>query len=201
MNLCTPPHTRCYSLRSFTQIRTALAGGATLPHSLNLLGRISRVCGGLAVNADSIHFVHTPTEFYEWLQQRIRAARHRVVLSSLYLGDTPEGRTLVDCLRYTCSTHPDIKVTILLDYLRGTRGQRGLGPEGFQGSNSVKLLQPLIDRYGTELYLYHTPKLRGVLKRILPPRINEVIGVQHIKVYCCDDSLMLSGCSEDRYDP
>jgi CDP-diacylglycerol--glycerol-3-phosphate 3-phosphatidyltransferase len=41
--------------------------------------------------------------------------------------------------------------------------------------------------------MYHTPRLRGLVKRVLPARFNEVVGVQHIKVYACDDNLMLSG--------
>ena len=44
--------------------------------------------------------------------------------------------------------------------------------------------------------MYHTPQLRGVAKRVLPARFNEVVGVQHIKVYAFDDHLILSGYEE-----
>ena len=43
------------------------------------------------------------------------------------------------------------------------------------------------------LYLYHTPNLRGVLKWAVPERFNEVMGLQHMKIYLFDDDLLLSG--------
>jgi CDP-diacylglycerol--glycerol-3-phosphate 3-phosphatidyltransferase len=76
-------------------------------------------------------------------------------------------------------------VNILLDCLRGTRGKE----------NSVSLLQPLLAQFPdrVQLYLFHTPLLHGLLKKILPPRVNEIIGVHHIKAYIFDDDLLISG--------
>lgn len=42
-------------------------------------------------------------------------------------------------------------------------------------------------------HLFHTPALNGVLKRLLPQRWNEVIGVQHVKCYIVDHVLCISG--------
>ena len=36
--------------------------------------------------------------------------------------------------------------------------------------------------------LFHTPALRGLLKRVLPARVREVVGVCHWKLYVFDDS-------------
>lgn len=69
------------------------------------------------------------------------------------------------------------------------RGSRGV-------QNSRKMLEPLLKgKYAhcSEVFLYHTPKLRGLLKVIMPDRYNEVIGLQHMKLYMIDDTLIISG--------
>ncbi|PRW60278.1 CDP-diacylglycerol--glycerol-3-phosphate 3- mitochondrial [Chlorella sorokiniana] len=43
--------------------------------------------------------------------------------------------------------------------------------------------------------LFHTPALRGLLKRVLPPRVSEIIGVQHMKCFVFDDTVVLSGAN------
>ncbi|KAK9906499.1 hypothetical protein WJX75_002957 [Coccomyxa subellipsoidea] len=43
--------------------------------------------------------------------------------------------------------------------------------------------------------LFHTPALRGMLKRLLPPRVSEVVGVCHLKAYIFDDDIMISGAN------
>lgn len=77
-----------------------------------------------------------------------------------------------------------MEITVLLDYMRGSRNK----------INSRTMLEPLLKcRQNSEVYLYHTPKLRGLLKRLLPDRFNELIGVQHMKLYLFDDTLIISG--------
>jgi CDP-diacylglycerol--glycerol-3-phosphate 3-phosphatidyltransferase len=41
--------------------------------------------------------------------------------------------------------------------------------------------------------LYNTPQLRGGLKRLLIPPFNEVVGLQHAKLYVFDDVTVVSG--------
>lgn len=80
---------------------------------------------------------------------------------------------------------PNLTVFILLDCLRGTRGT----------TNSASLLRPLISKYPNQfqLHMYHTPELRGMLKAVLPERMNEIVGLQHMKLYIFDHSLLISG--------
>ncbi|TWW82279.1 CDP-diacylglycerol--glycerol-3-phosphate 3-phosphatidyltransferase, mitochondrial [Takifugu flavidus] len=80
---------------------------------------------------------------------------------------------------------PQLKVSVLLDYTRGSRG----------ATNSRTMLLPLLQRFPPQVRvsLYHTPDLRGLLRRLVPQRFNETIGVQHIKVYLFDDSVIISG--------
>jgi CDP-diacylglycerol--glycerol-3-phosphate 3-phosphatidyltransferase len=84
------------------------------------------------------------------------------------------------------SSSGNVNVNILLDYMRGSRGKL----------NSKKMLAPLLDekfRFCCNIYLYHTPRLRGFLKTLIPNRLNEVIGLQHMKLYLFDDTLIISG--------
>lgn len=79
-------------------------------------------------------------------------------------------------------SRPELKTTILLDHLRGFRGS----------SNSYTIVKDLIDkRFG--VYFYHTPNLRGLLRRVAPSRFNEVMGLQHMKIYLFDNSFIISG--------
>ena len=79
----------------------------------------------------------------------------------------------------------EVECTLLLDHLRGLRGN----------PNSYTMLQNLLDQYDGRfrLYLYHTPNLRGLLKQVFPARFNEVMGLQHMKIYLFDDSFLISG--------
>lgn len=77
---------------------------------------------------------------------------------------------------------------ILIDCLRGTRVSKG-------GESSATLLLSLIREFPDQVQvsLYHTPDLTGMLKRALPQRFNEGIGLMHLKLYGFDDTIMLSG--------
>uniref|UniRef100_A0A6A7FQ07 CDP-diacylglycerol--glycerol-3-phosphate 3-phosphatidyltransferase n=1 Tax=Hirondellea gigas TaxID=1518452 RepID=A0A6A7FQ07_9CRUS len=46
-----------------------------------------------------------------------------------------------------------------------------------------------------QVSLFHTPELRGFLKWLLPQRWNEVVGLQHMKLYIFDDALLISGAN------
>ncbi|KAA8581372.1 hypothetical protein FQN60_002953, partial [Etheostoma spectabile] len=89
------------------------------------------------------------------------------------------------------SDAPDLKVSMLLDYTRGSRGQ----------VNSRTMLLPLLQRFTSQMRvsLYHTPDLRGLLRLLVPQRFNETIGVQHIKVYLANLSDSYFSNRQDRY--
>ena len=80
----------------------------------------------------------------------------------------------------------NFEVHILLDYTRGSRGK---------DKSSRTMLTPLLKEYKdfVSVHLYHTPDLRGLLKRMLNGRISEVVGLNHMKIYLFDDSFVISG--------
>ena len=43
--------------------------------------------------------------------------------------------------------------------------------------------------------LFHTPKLRGIYKKMIPDKYNELIGLQHCKLFVFDDSVIISGAN------
>uniref|UniRef100_A0A3P8YQN5 CDP-diacylglycerol--glycerol-3-phosphate 3-phosphatidyltransferase n=1 Tax=Esox lucius TaxID=8010 RepID=A0A3P8YQN5_ESOLU len=145
------------------------------------------------VPGSHIHILNSPDQFYQSMKARIKTAKKRVVMASLYLGTGPLERDLVDCMQEALERsqeegdNPDLQVSVLLDYTRGSRGE----------TNSRTMLLPLLQRYGRQVRvsLYHTPDLRGLLRLLVPQRFNETIGVQHIKVYLFDDDLIISGAN------
>ncbi|XP_016385999.1 CDP-diacylglycerol--glycerol-3-phosphate 3-phosphatidyltransferase, mitochondrial-like [Sinocyclocheilus rhinocerous] len=139
-----------------------------------------------------IRILHSPDEFYQTMKARIKTAKSRVVMASLYLGTGPLEQDLVDCMEEALERSqedhvPDLKVSFLLDYTRGSRGKH----------NSRTMLLPLLQCFPEQMResLYHTPDLRGLLRLLVPERFNETIGVQHIKAYLFDNSLIISGAN------
>jgi CDP-diacylglycerol--glycerol-3-phosphate 3-phosphatidyltransferase len=91
-------------------------------------------------------------------------------------------------LQKALKKNSDLRINILLDFLRGTRDSN-------IEKSSTSLLNPLLEEFPDQvkIFLYHTPHLYGIKKKIIPERINEVIGVQHIKSYIFDDNIIISG--------
>ncbi|KAM3591840.1 uncharacterized protein V6R79_008165 [Siganus canaliculatus] len=145
------------------------------------------------VPGSHIHVLTSPDQFYQTMKARIKTAKRRVVMASLYLGTGQLEQELVDCMEEALKLSqetglaPDLKVSVLLDYTRGSRGK----------INSRTMLLPLLQRFTSQMRvsLYHTPDLRGLLRLLVPQRFNETIGVQHIKVYLFDDSIIISGAN------
>lgn len=72
------------------------------------------------------------------------------------------------------------------------------------------MLLPLFEtnEKNCDINFYHTPHLRGLKRNISPERFREIFGLQHMKLYIFDNSLIISGanlCNEyfinrqDRY--
>lgn len=79
----------------------------------------------------------------------------------------------------------NFKIRILLDHPRASRGRK----------SSKTMLLPLVKDFSSsvKVCLYHPPKLRGILYKVIPERFNETISAMHIKAYIFDDTLVMSG--------
>lgn len=178
-------------------IRQRQMSSATTPANvppashMSVLGGITseldRLAPRIDIGADQIEILGGPKDFYDTLKDKIRGAKRRIYLSTLYIGKSEH--ELVACIRQALLDNSNLKVSILTDALRGTRET----PE----PSCASLLSPLAvdfpDR--VEIRMYHTPNLTGLRKRYIPKRINEGWGLQHMKLYGIDDEIILSGAN------
>ncbi|CAG8530674.1 11386_t:CDS:2, partial [Diversispora eburnea] len=142
------------------------------------------------LNGDQIRPLQEPNEFYEELKVQILSAKERIFLAALYIGANEN--ELIETIKTAVKKSKKIKVHILLDCLRATRVVQA-------DQSSASLLMNLVKEFPDQVTvsLYHTPDLTGILKKFLPQRYNEGIGLMHIKAFGFDNNLMLSG--QDRY--
>lgn len=145
------------------------------------------------VSACNINVITDPRTFYDTLCERFRNAKSRISIASLYIGTGDLERRLLEVTKENVLKTDNLKFSVLLDYQRGTRGE----------VNSKSLLQGFVydipERCNVSLY--QTPRLQGSLSKVLPSRYNELVGLQHMKLYIADDSVILSGanCSNDYF--
>lgn len=94
-------------------------------------------------------------------------------------------QTIYDSAKKCEKNDQPLEVHVLLDCSRGSRGE----------VSSRTMLLPLVKEFGkhVSVALYHTPDMYGFTKKVLPERWNEIVGLQHIKVYIFDDNLIISG--------
>ncbi|KAH8664380.1 hypothetical protein BX600DRAFT_398468 [Xylariales sp. PMI_506] len=168
----------------------ASAGGS--PSSVGMLApfmsELDKVAPSFKVQGSQIHVIQTPADFYETLKAKIRQAKKRIFLATLYIGKSE--RELIVTLQEALRANPELKISILTDALRGTREAPNPSCAG--------LLAPLITEFGpdrVEIRMYHTPNLTGLRKKHIPKRINEGWGLQHMKLYGVDDEIILSGAN------
>ncbi|XP_036692320.1 CDP-diacylglycerol--glycerol-3-phosphate 3-phosphatidyltransferase, mitochondrial isoform X3 [Balaenoptera musculus] len=163
------------------------------PEGVHRFQWIRNLVPEFGVSSSHVRVLSSPAEFFELMKGQIKVAKRRVVMASLYLGTGPLEQELVDCLESTLEKSlqakfpSDLRVSILLDFTRGSRGRK----------NSRTMLLPLLQRFPEQVRvsLFHTPNLRGLLRLLIPERFNETIGLQHIKVYLFDNSVILSGAN------
>lgn len=140
------------------------------------------------VKASCIRILNEPSDFYNCLLSKCQEAKRRITLASLYIGTEEPETELVQAIQNNLnSSQGRLKINILLDFTRGTRGAK----------DSKSVLLPLLQKHRTSvnLSLYHTPLLRGLTRKLIPPRWNELMGLQHMKVYLIDDTVIMSGAN------
>ncbi|KAK7741931.1 CDP-diacylglycerol--glycerol-3-phosphate 3-phosphatidyltransferase [Diatrype stigma] len=149
---------------------------------------LDKIAPSFKINGSQIQIIKTPADFYETLKARIRNAKRRIFLSTLYIGKSE--KELIETLQEALRRNPQLKLSILTDALRGTRE----APD----PSCASLLAPLVAEFGSdrvEVRMYHTPNLTGLRKQYIPRRINEGWGLQHMKLYGIDDEIILSGAN------
>ncbi|EER27254.1 CDP-diacylglycerol--serine O-phosphatidyltransferase, putative [Coccidioides posadasii C735 delta SOWgp] len=168
----------------------AAAASANHAASTSPLGALTveldRISPRFEIHASHIRIIESPESFYKTLKHKIRHAKRRIYLSTLYIGKTEH--ELITVISESLRQNPDLTVSILTDCLRGTRES--------PNPSCASLLASLVAEHGpdrVEIRMFHTPNLIGLRKRYVPRRINEGWGLQHMKLYGIDDEIILSG--------
>ncbi|CCX32898.1 hypothetical protein FPQ18DRAFT_321902 [Pyronema domesticum] len=153
----------------------------------SLTNELDKIAPRFEVDAEKIEIIRGPADFYSALKERILKAKKRIFLSTLYVGKTEHD--LIDTLRQALAAQPELRVSVLSDALRGTRET----PK----ASCASLLAPLIEEFGDRvtIRLYHTPNFNGFKKQVVPKRLNEGWGLQHMKLYGIDDEIIMSGAN------
>ncbi|GIJ85538.1 CDP-diacylglycerol--glycerol-3-phosphate 3-phosphatidyltransferase [Aspergillus pseudoviridinutans] len=168
------------------------------PSSASPLGAITveldRVAPRFEVPASKVTILDSPASFYSTLKDKIRNAKSRIYISTLYIGKAEH--ELLETINQALRDNPKLKVSILTDALRGTRET--------PNPSCASLLASLVAEHGSDrvdIRMFHTPNLTGLRKKWIPRRINEGWGLQHMKLYGFDDEIILSGAnlSEDYF--
>ncbi|KAJ2901945.1 CDP-diacylglycerol-glycerol-3-phosphate 3-phosphatidyltransferase [Zalerion maritima] len=149
---------------------------------------LDNISPSFRIKGSQIKILRTPPEFYGTLKTKIKGAKTRIFLSTLYIGKTET--ELITVIQDALRGNKDVKLSILTDCLRGTREA--------PNPSCASLLAPLIEEFGPErvdIRMYHTPNLKGLRKKHVPKRINEGWGLQHMKLYGVDDEIILSGAN------
>ncbi|GMM32834.1 CDP-diacylglycerol--glycerol-3-phosphate 3-phosphatidyltransferase [Saccharomycopsis crataegensis] len=164
------------------------------PRVNSVISQLNMIAPRFLLKDDEIDILTEPKDFYNQLKEKISSADERIFLSSLYIGKTQH--ELIDCLSQALEAKPNLKLHILIDYLRATRE--------YPNPSSLTTVSTLLKKFGNhrvDIRLYHTPKLSGMSEKIVPKRFNEGFGLQHMKIYGFDDEVIISGAnlSEDYF--
>ncbi|CAF1306052.1 unnamed protein product [Adineta steineri] len=159
---------------------------------LNQFNWISNYGPSFIVPASNCDVLYEPCDFFKELNKTFSNAKKRIYISSLYFGTDPYEYELIDSIRSALDKDPSVRLVVLLDYLRGSRIDNHQ-----EKTTSKSMFLPLIQKYSSQVdfYLFHTPLLHGFLRKIIPNRFNESWGVQHMKIYMADNTLIISGAN------
>lgn len=139
------------------------------------------------IDATDIDIIQEPKTFFKFLRERILGAKKRIFLATLYIGKSEH--ELIAALRQALKGNPLLEVSILTDALRGTREE--------PSPSCASLLAILAAEFPSqvEIRMYHTPNLTGFRKSMIPKRLNEGWGLQHMKLYGIDEEVIVSGAN------
>ena len=144
---------------------------------------------GFKLHGSQIKIINEPKHFYQELVNHSMKSKNRIVMSALYLGTDQKEKKLVETIKDSLARNDKLRVKFLLDWCRGTRMVKG------ESSSSLLCQLKSTADARCQMSFYHTPHLRGWVKRLLPSKWNETVGLQHCKVYVFDDSLIISGAN------
>ncbi len=132
------------------------------------------------VKTEDYDILESPALFHKRLLELIAAARHRILMTVLYLQDDECGREVLDALYKAKERNPQLYVRIYVDFHRAPRGLIGKGPS--LGNSELY--------YSKAKGCDNPPCIYGV-----PVKRRELFGVMHLKGCVFDNTVLYSGAS------
>ncbi|KNH09432.1 CDP-diacylglycerol--glycerol-3-phosphate 3-phosphatidyltransferase [Perkinsela sp. CCAP 1560/4] len=140
------------------------------------------------VDSESIHFLHSPSDFYSEILRLVQSATSRLVLASLYFScESDRERTLIRLIEKQIEKKPQLKLIILLDRNRMQRS----GSEFISRMTRLQNQNPGRVRFS----LFEMPSCLNALQLGFDSRFREFIGVFHMKIYIADNNCLWSGAN------
>lgn len=134
----------------------------------------------VAVSADDYEILEAPSYFHQRLLALIGQARHRIMMTVLYLQDDQSGREVLEALYAAKERNPHLHIRVYVDFHRAQRGLIGKAPS--QGNSELY--------YRMAAEHLSCPAIYGV-----PVKKREIFGVMHLKGCVFDDTVLYSGAS------
>ena len=136
-------------------------------------------------------------DYYLALHRLANDAEKRISMSALYIGTGKLEKYLVNKLQQKISKEPQLKVSVLLDYMRGTRVSRS-------GESSLSLLKPLKTenfKRNVRVGFFHMPDTGFFQGKYFDSPMREIFGVHHMKAHVFDNNVLITGAnlSEDYF--
>ncbi|KDD74173.1 hypothetical protein H632_c1512p1, partial [Helicosporidium sp. ATCC 50920] len=184
----------------------------------DLMERLSRCSYAIPVHGDDVTILETPSQYLEAMLEGLATARKSVFMAALYagIGGGKEEELLSALERAAVDPErPHMRMHLLLDAARATRpclptaGSTGSAPAQASPKKGEKMtstaevlvkrmLQPAADKddpLRCRVSLFQTSEHKVIYKRMLPARVREVVGVQHIKALVFDSTVILTGAN------
>ena len=128
----------------------------------------------------TIEILGTPSAFYSRLLTLVSTAKDRVSLATLYIGSGESERRLLQKIQ---ELPRQVQVQFLVDGLRGHRQEK---------QSPISFIRAHCPRAGIREYV--SRHYTG-LARLLPDRIREIVGTQHMKIVVVDNTVMITGAN------
>lgn len=132
------------------------------------------------IEASTVDVLCHATEYHAKVHQLIQSARHRIILTALYLQADEAGEAVLRALYQAKQANPALQVTVYVDFHRARRG--------LIGKSDMKTNADFYREIAAEYP--HPIDILGV-----PVKRRELFGVLHLKGFVFDDTLLYSGAS------
>lgn len=118
-------------------------------------------------------------------------------MTALYMGTGKLEKYVVEKVQAKIRDNDELKVTMLMDYMRGTRINK-------DGSSTLALLRSIkVDNFNkpVRIGMYHNPDTGFLKGKFSNGALREIFGVHHMKFGVFDNDVMITGAnlSEDYF--